>query len=234
MKTAILLKRYKRFLADVENPDGSVMTIHCPNTGAMTNCSAPGSRIWYSTSSNRKRKYAHTWEFVETAEGDLAGVNTSRANQLVRMAIETGIVTELTGYTRIQQEVPYGEENSRIDLLLTGESAATARSCYVEVKNVTLRKTGAGVGLFPDAVTERGTRHLRELMATVAGGHRAVLFFCVQHTGICEVRPADSIDPVYGLTLRQAWEAGVEIIAYAAEIDPPAVVLTRKIAVVCP
>ncbi len=212
------------------------MTIHCPNTGSMTNCSAPGSRIWYSTSPNQKRKYPHTWEFVETTEGDLAGVNTSRANQVVRQAIETGVIAELDGYAHIQREVQYGEENSRIDLLLTREPTATGARCYVEVKNVTLRTIGdeAGVGLFPDAVTERGTRHLRELMSVVASGHRAVLFFCVQHTGIREVRPADTIDPVYGLTLRQAQEAGVELLAYGADIDPPEVVLGRKIPVVCP
>lgn len=245
MHTAILLKRYKRFLADVQLADGTVITIHCPNTGSMKNCAEPGSKIWYSTSTNTKRKYANTWELVETSAGEMIGVNTIKANHLVRKAIGSGVVAELSGYDRVQNEVRYGNENSRIDFLLSKESAAnpgttdakneSPRNCYVEVKNVSLleQSLGEGVGLFPDSVSVRGTRHLRELINVVESGDRAVLFFCVQHTGISEVRPADQIDPDYARTLRQARDMGVEIIAYVAEFNPPDVFLTKRIPVIC-
>jgi sugar fermentation stimulation protein A len=236
VNTAILVRRYKRFLADIELPDGKLITIHCPNTGSMTNCAIPGSRIWYSTSANKKRKYPHTWELVEAADGELIGVNTIRANQIVRSGIESGIAPELADYSDIKAEVRFGEENSRIDLLLSSETAGGNAYCYVEIKSVTLLDStvGSGIGLFPDAKSQRGIKHLRELIRVVNSGHRAVLFYCAQHTGIREVRPADNIDPEYGRILREARDVGVELLAYAVNIDPPNIVLQKRIPVVCP
>jgi len=225
-----LSKRYKRFLADVVLDDGRALTAHCPNTGSMLGCQQPGSRVWLSESDNPKRKYPHTWELVELAGGVLVGINTGRANALVREAIESGLIGELAGYDEIRAEVRYGNENSRIDFLLTGNEG----SCYVEVKNVTAA-VDEGIAVFPDAVSTRGTKHLRELMDTARhAGRRAVLCYCVQRSDVGEVRPADEIDPDYGRTLREALDGGVEVIAYRAEIDPQGVVLVEPIPVRCP
>ena len=227
---ATLARRYKRFLADVTLDDGTALTAHCPNTGSLLGCQAPGSRVWLSRSDNPKRKYAYTWELIEVAGGALVGVNTGRSNALVREGIESGIIDELAGYDDIRAEVRYGEEGSRADFLLT-KGAAT---CYLEVKNVTAAVEN-GVALFPDAVSTRGTRHLRELIGMVrVANRRAVLCFCVQRADVREVRPADQIDPDYGNTLRKALEAGVEAIAYRATLCPAGVALTDRIPVVCP
>lgn len=237
LKTATLIRRYKRFLADIQLDNGEVLTIHCPNTGSMKNCARPGSRIWYSESNNKNRKYPHTWELIELPGRHLAGVNTGKANSLVREAIESEVVQELTGYSNIRAEVPYGvERKSRVDFVLSNENNSNSKKCFVEVKSVTLLDAayGIGVGLFPDAVSERGTRHLHELVDVVRNGQRAVLFFCVQHTGIDEVRPADDIDPVYGQTLREALVSGVEVLAYRADIKPGEIALRDRLAVVCP
>lgn len=226
---AILLRRYKRFLADVRLPDGSELTLHCPNTGSMKNCVLPETPCWYSVSVNPKRKYANTLEIVTTPGGHLAGINTGRANRLVRDAILNGTIQELQGYSLIRQEVTYGQEKSRIDFLLTG-AADDPRDCYVEVKSVTLMEA-PGQGLFPDAVSSRGSKHLRELVQMVQQGHRAVLFYCVQHTGIKWVEPADAIDPVYGEHLRKAIAAGVEVMAWQAQLVPDAgeIALVRQL-----
>ncbi|OZB12352.1 MAG: sugar fermentation stimulation protein SfsA [Marinobacter sp. 34-60-7] len=209
-----LIRRYKRFLADVRLPDGEEVTAHCPNTGSMLGCQPENGRVWLSRSTNPKRKLLYTWELVETAPGQLACVNTARPNAQAREAIETGRVAELAGYPVVQSEVRYGSENSRIDLRLGGH--AQLPDAWVEVKNVTLAEQGQGY--FPDAVTTRGQKHLRELMAQVSAGDRAVLFFVVNHTGIETVRPADHIDPHYGTLLREAYSAGVEVLAFRAEL----------------
>lgn len=209
-----LIRRYKRFLADVRLPDGAEVTAHCPNTGSMLGCQPADGRVWLSRSDNPARKLAYTWELVETTPGKLACVNTARPNAQARNAIEAGKITELSGYARCRAEVKYGEEKSRIDLLLSGHESEP--DAWVEVKNVTLEETGQG--FFPDAVTIRGQKHLRELMAQVGLGDRAVLFFVVNHTGIDSVRPADHIDPRYGQLLRQACDAGVEVMAYRANL----------------
>jgi sugar fermentation stimulation protein A len=227
-----LLKRYKRFLADVELLDGSVITAHTANTGAMTGCCEPGSRVWLSRSDNPKRKYPLTWEIIEVAPGVSCGINTMLSNKLVREAIESGFITELSGYQSIRAEVRYGNENSRIDLLLESESIKKTPPCYVEVKNVTL--VNDGVGLFPDAVSARGTKHLRELMAMVEQGARAVIFYCVQRNDCREVRPADAIDELYGKTLRQALAAGVEALAYGFQVSPEEVKPVLQLPVCCP
>ena len=229
LKQAVLIKRYKRFLADIRLESGKITTIHCPNTGSMKTCVCEGSPCWYSISDNPKRKYPCTWEIATTDTGHLAGINTSRANHLVREAIESQIIVELQGYSKIQAESRYGAENSRIDFLLSGG----IQDCYVEVKSVTLGLKD-GTGLFPDAVSDRGAKHLRELITVVKSGARAVLVFCVQHTGIRIVSPADTIDPVYGKTLRKAVDNGVEVIAYGADSSPQEITLRRPIPVIFP
>lgn len=227
MLEGLLIKRYKRFLADIDLGNGRELTVHCPNTGSMKNCAEPGSRVWIQDSGNLKRKYVYGWELVEVEGRYLACINTGRANHLVREAIEGGVIEPLQGYASLRSEVKYGEENSRIDLLLEDEQRP---ACYVEVKNVTLYE-GDGLGTFPDAVTTRGAKHLRELMAMVAAGHRAVLMFCVPHMGIERVAPADHIDPEYGQLLREAVAAGVEVFAYGAQISADEISLTRRLPV---
>lgn len=225
----ILIRRYQRFLADVELPDGRIVTAHTPNTGSMQGCCTPGSRVWLKDSGNAVRKYPLSWELVETGQGTLVGINTGLSNHLVQEGIERGIVGELQGYRRIRREVRYGAENSRIDLLL---EEGPAGLCYVEIKNVTLVEDG--VALFPDAVSARGTKHLRELAEMVRQGCRAVIFFCVQRNDTREVRPADRIDPLYGKTLREAMAQGVEALAYEARVSLEEIVLGRALPVVCP
>lgn len=225
----LLIRRYQRFLADVELPDGRIVTAHTPNTGSMAGCCTPGSRVWLKASGNAARKYPLSWELVETGHGVLVGINTGLSNHLVREGIERGVVTELQGYRSIRPEVRYGEENSRIDLLLEGGPGG---SCYVEIKNVTLVEDG--VALFPDAVSTRGTKHLRELAAMFGRGCRAVIFFCVQRNDAREVRPADRIDPLYGKTLREALAQGVEALAYEAQVSLDGIMLDRALPVVCP
>jgi sugar fermentation stimulation protein A len=223
-----LLRRYKRFLADVELSDGRCVTVHCPNTGSMRNCAEPGSRVWLLDSGNPKRKYPLGWELVEVDGRHLASINTGRANALVREAIEQGRIEALAGYRSIRQEVPYGEERSRIDLVLSQGAAADA---WIEIKNVTLLEAD-GWGSFPDAVTLRGQKHLRELMLLARQGVRAVLLFCVPHGGIERVRPADAIDPAYGRLLREAQDKGVELLAWGATPTPEELVLNRRLEIV--
>ena len=227
MQQGRLIKRYKRFLADIELENGRQLTVHCPNTGSMKNCADPGSEVWIRDSGNLKRKYPFGWELVQVEGRFWACINTGRANALIREAIENEVIAELQGYDSIRQEVKYGDENSRIDLLLEGKGRA---ACYVEIKNVTLLETN-GLGTFPDAVTTRGAKHLRELMLMVEQGYRAVLMFCVPHTGIERVQPADHIDPEYGQLLREAATAGVEIYAYGARITPEEVTISHPLPV---
>jgi sugar fermentation stimulation protein A len=226
----ILVQRYKRFFADVRLATGEVVTAHCPNTGSMLGCKEPGSRVWLSESDNPHRKLRYTWELVEAKPGVLVGVHTGRANRLVEEAVLGGVVPELAGYGQLRREVKFGVENSRVDLLLGGHGLP---DCYVEVKNVTAA-VEHGIALFPDAVSERGTKHLRELMHIAGQGHRAAIFFCTQREDVTEVRPADEIDPVYGRTLREAGSAGVLALAYRAEVGTTGVVLNRQIDVVLP
>ena len=218
LQEGVLLKRYKRFLADITTQAGESITIHCPNTGSMKNCQEPGSRIWYSDSENPNRKYACTWELVEVDNKHIVGINTGLANKLVHEAITSNRIIELTTYESIRTEVAYGEQKSRIDLLLEGTAKDPDALCYVEVKSVSLG-LGDGLGSFPDAVTTRGQKHLQELLHMHSLGHRAVLLFCVQHSGIRRIIPADNIDPEYGRLLREVASKGVEVIAYRADFD---------------
>ena len=214
LEEATLITRYKRFLADVKLSNGQVITIHCPNTGSMKNCQDPGSKIWFSTVNKKTRKYPQTWQFVEVYDSELVGINTGLANKLVLEAIEGGVIKQITNFSRLRTEVSYGTENSRIDILLEDDRSR----CYIEVKNVSFGVSGK-IGLFPDAITVRGQKHLKELITVRKAGDRAILFFCVQHTGVEKVSPAEEIDPVYTDLLRKALAVGVEVIAYQAAID---------------
>lgn len=222
---ATLVRRYKRFLADVILEAGDEVTVHTPNTGAMLGCAEPGSRVWLKDSGNPARKYPLGWELSTSESGTLIGVNTHRANQLVQEGIETGVIEELQGYESLRREVGYGDEGSRIDLLLQHPARP---ACYIEVKNVTLLQA-AGVAAFPDAVSQRGSKHLRELTRLVAQGYRAVLLFCVQRADAEVVEPARDIDPVYADTLATAVEQGVEVLAYRAQVSPTEITLQTRL-----
>ncbi len=222
-----LLRRYKRFLADIETAGGEQLTIHCPNTGSMLNCMSEGCRVWFSRSQDPKRKLPGTWELGETPHGRLACINTARANALVEEALRGGVITELAGFTGLRREVRFGEENSRADLCLE----FTAGPAWSEVKSVTLGFADSAVAAFPDARTERGSRHLRELAAQARAGVRAVQLYCVNLSGIEAVRTAQEIDPAYAAGLREAREAGVEVLAYGAEITSEAIRLVRRLEV---
>lgn len=221
-----LLKRYKRFLSDIELSNGEVVTAHCPNTGSMKRCQQDNARVWLSKSNNPKRKLAYTWELVEIDQQHLACINTGYPNKLVGEVIANGTVAELMGYAEQKAEVKYGEK-SRIDWLLTKSDGA---KCYVEVKNVTLLEED-GHGYFPDAVTDRGRKHLYELANMVEQGHRAVLFFCVSHTGIHDVAPAEHIDPKYTDAFYEVVAKGVEVLAYQVAITPQGMKVTKKLPV---
>ena len=213
--SGVLVKRYKRFLADVRLSSGEQVTIHCPNTGSMRNCQNPGSTIWFTASMNKNRKYPHTWQLIEVDNGVLVGVNTGLANRLALESIQNKTIEKFRGYSTSRTEVPYGRENSRIDILL---ESAGLRDCFIEVKNVSLG-TSTGEGFFPDSVTTRGQKHLKELMSVKESGARAVLFFCVQHSKVESVAPAHDIDPVYAELLIEAVKCGVEVMAYRSEVD---------------
>ena len=217
-----LRRRYKRFLADVELAGGEVITAHCPNTGAMTGCAEPGWQVWLSVSDSKTRKYPHTWELVATASG-MACVHSARANPVVAEAVEAGLIPALAGYPALRREVKYGE-GSRADLVLEGEGSR----CVVEIKSVTLLQP-AGIGVFPDAVSERARRHLAELQQIAGAGERAVIFFCVFHEGIARVSPARDIDPAYCEALESALAAGVEAMAWSASITDRGIRLEREI-----
>ena len=222
-----LIKRYKRFLADIELTDGSFITAYTPNTGSMKGCCDKGFKVWLSKSQNENRKYPFTWELVEAAPGNLVGINTGLSNKLVIEAIENQRIIELQGYRQIRSEVTYGQEKSRIDILL---SNGEQEHCYVEVKNVTMVENATAY--FPDAITARGSKHLRELMEMVRQGHRAVMIYCIQRNDAVLMQSADFIDAVYGETLRAALAAGVEAYAYIATVSIIGIELKSSIPVV--
>ncbi|AIG04787.1 sugar fermentation stimulation protein [Pseudomonas fluorescens] len=222
-----LIRRYKRFLADIETVTGELLTIHCPNTGSMFNCMVEGGQVWFSRSNDPKRKLPGTWEIAETPQGRLACVNTARANPLVEEALNAGLITELNGFTALRREVPYGQEKSRIDFRLDYPGGAA----YVEVKSVTLGFDGTPIAAFPDAVTQRGAKHLRELAHLARSGVRAVQLYCVNLSGIDGVRPAEEIDPGYAAALREAKAAGVQVLAYGVNISAQEVCIDRPLTV---
>jgi sugar fermentation stimulation protein A len=224
-----LIKRYKRFLADVELDDGTVTTAHCPNPGGMIGLDAPGSEVWLSRSLNPNRKLPLTFELIRT-RGGFVGINTGHPNRLVEEAIAGDRIAELRGYASVRREVRYGE-NSRIDLLLEG---AGRPSCYVEVKNVHLKRDSrpqGGPAEFPDAVTKRGAKHLAEMSREVGAGSRAVMVYVVQRTDCESFRIAGDIDPAYHKAFLDATARGVEAICYACNVSPEAIELTSRLPV---
>lgn len=234
LAAGVLIRRYKRFLADVRLGDGSEITMHCPNTGAMTGCCTPGSKVWFSTSTNPKRKYANTLEIIEPLETadagsdpDLVGIHPGRANGLVEEAINAGVIGELEKPSELRREVAVPDESGRFDFGFVDTSGTTG---YVEVKSVTLC-LDEGVGAFPDAVSERALRHVQALRRRCAEKERGVLLFCVQHTGIHKVRCADEIYPEYAEAVSAAAGAGVEVLAYACKVSPQEIRITESLPV---
>ena len=219
-----LIKRYKRFLADVELDNGDVVTAHCPNTGTMKACSEPGRKVYLSFHDNPKRKLKYTWEIIEMPSS-MVGVNTLIPNQLVYHSIKAGKLKTFADYDEIRSEVKVGEKH-RLDLMLSknGPNPSYPDPCYIEIKNCSL--VNEGIACFPDAVTIRGRNHLIELQRLAASGFRAVMFFLVNRMDAKIFKPADHIDPAYGKELRKAHQNGVEIIVYDVSIN----LVQRKIA----
>ncbi|MBN2751482.1 MAG: DNA/RNA nuclease SfsA [Rhodospirillaceae bacterium] len=218
-----LVRRYKRFLADIRLDDGTEITAHIANSGAMTGLKEPGLRVWISRSNNPKRKLAYTWELVDV-DGGLVGVNTAHPNALVAEAILDGRIPELTGYADLRREVAYGK-NSRIDIQL---SDSNRPRCLVEVKNVHLMRH-PGLAEFPDAVTARGTKHLQEMADAVAAGDRAVMVYLVQRTDCSRFSLAADIDPAYAQTFKDARAQGVEALCYACTISTTGLALDHPL-----
>lgn len=220
-----LIRRYKRFLADVRLDDGTEVVAHCANPGSMKTCAEPGWKVLLSPANNPKRKLKWTWEIVfARPTGNPILINTARPNRIVHEAIKQGKIEQLCGYDSIRTEVKYGE-GSRIDLLLAGPQRP---QCFVEVKSVTMLKE-PGCVTFPDSVSVRATKHMNELASQAKQGHRAVVFFLVSRMGASEMTPADDIDPRYGEALRQAVEGGVEALAYCADISKDEVLVAHQI-----
>lgn len=224
-----LIKRYKRFLADVKLDDGTTITCTCPNTGSMLGLTGPGAIVWLSQSDNPTRKYRHTWEMIENDAGagpTLVGINTAHPNKIVAQAIEAGRMAPLKGYQSLKREQKYGA-NSRIDILLEDDTKGRA---YVEIKNVHLMRQ-AGLAEFPDSVTERGAKHLAELAEMARAGHRAVMVYLVQRADANALSLAADIDPGYAHAFTSAAAAGVEALAYRCRLTPDEIVIDRKIPV---
>lgn len=224
---ATLARRYKRFLADVVLETGDVTTVHVANPGAMTGLDRPFSRVWLSDSANPLRKLRYTWELVETDLGnglELVGVNTGMPHQLVAEALEQRLIPELHDYTSVRREVRYGV-SSRVDFLLT---APQRPPCYLEIKNVHLMRRPR-LAEFPDCVTERGTKHLRELAAIRVTGARAVLLFVIQIASADSFAVARDIDRAYAAGFRQAREQGVEMLAWRCNIDLDGIAITARV-----
>lgn len=217
-----LVKRYKRFLADIELEDGNLITAHCPNTGAMQGLTNPGTPVWVSRSSNPSRKLAHTWQMVEV-EGTFVGMNTANPNGLVEDAIHSGVIAELQGYQNLKREVSYGK-NSRIDILLENPSEPFT---YIEVKNVHMKR-GKNAA-FPSSVTTRGAKHMQELSEMVSQGHKAYIVYVVQRNDCEGFEIATDIDPDYGQEALKAFKNGVEPLVYACEVSPDSIRISHRL-----
>jgi sugar fermentation stimulation protein A len=227
---AILVKRYKRFLADVVLPSGETVTAHCANPGSMIGLMPPGARVWLSRSDSLSRKLRHSWELIEVDLGggaELVGINTSLPNALAAEALAAGRIPELAGYQSVRREVIYGK-NSRVDFLLEGPGRAP---CYVEIKNVHLMRAPA-LAEFPDAVTRRGAKHLAELSDMVALGARAVMLFLVQIGSAQRFKLARDIDPAYGRAYDAARACGVEAIARRCRLSHDGIEVAEAISIV--
>jgi sugar fermentation stimulation protein A len=224
---ATLIRRYKRFLADVTLPNGEEITAHVANPGAMTGLASPGSKVWLSKSDNPKRKLPYSWELVEVDFGagtELVGVNTAHPNTLVGEAIKNNVIPELAGYGSVRREVKYGK-NSRIDFLLENESEPP---CYLEIKNVHLMRA-PGLAEFPDSVTARGAKHLDELAAMVEAGARAMMLYLIQIGSAERFSLARDIDRAYGQAFDYARKVGVEAIAWKCAISPESIEITTPV-----
>ena len=221
-----LQRRYKRFLSDIELESGETVVAHCANPGSMLGLATPGARVWLSPANSPTRKLRYSWELVEV-DGALVGINTGKPNGIVSDAIAAGRIPELAGYETARREVRYGR-NSRIDILLENEPAGRP-PCYVEIKSVTMKR-GPDLAEFPDAVTQRGAKHLTELVEVAAGGARAVMLFLAQRSDCSGLTVADDIDPTYGRTLRDAMANGLEVLAYDCAVSPQAIDLNRRLA----
>lgn len=208
-----LIKRYKRFLADVTLDSGETVTAHCANSGSMKECSEPGRPVWLSYHDNPKRKLKYSWEMIDMGTS-LVGTNTGIPNRLIKLSAENNLIPELTGYETIKAEVKAGKQ-SRLDLALY---SSDRRTCYVEIKNSTL--VDGNLAMFPDAVTSRGLKHLHELKHLVSEGNRCMMVYLVQRMDAFLFRPADHIDPAYGEALRDVVKAGVEIAVYDVDLTP--------------
>lgn len=217
-----LVKRYKRFMADVKLENGELVTAHCPNSGSMQTCCEPGRPVFLSIHDNPKRKLKYTWELIEMPTS-LVGINTLVPNRLVAQSIAVGMIPDLNGYDNMVREVKTAH-NSRLDILL---SSGEKKRCFVEIKNCSLVKDG--VAFFPDAVTSRGLKHLVELRSLVSAGFRSVMFFMIQRMDAEFFQPADHIDSAYGKELRKAVNQGVEVLVYDTRITLKSITLNRKI-----
>lgn len=224
----LLVKRYKRFLMDATLEDGATVTAHSVNTGSMWGVLDAGNPVWMSRSDNPARKLAYTWELVE-AQGALMGINTSFANKLAEEAIHHGAIPELAGYDSLRREVKYGT-NSRIDILLesSGKESAGKPPCYVEVKNVHMKRDGT-TAEFPDAVTSRGAKHMEELGRLAEQGIRAVILYVIQRDDCDAFALAADIDPTYAESVKQALTKGVEALAYCCYVAPDEIRIHRKL-----
>ncbi len=220
-----LLQRYKRFLADIRLESGEVITSSVPNTGSMRGLTTPGSPAWLSYSDSATRKYAHTLQIVE-AENTLVGINTGLPNKIAEEAILSGMIPELTGFSALKREQKYGQ-NSRIDLLLTGDND---QKVYVEVKNVHFKRTGM-LAEFPDSVTARGARHLAELGTMVQAGHRGVMLFVIQRNDCDSMSVCADLDPVYAAAFAKARQHGVEAYAIRCHISPESIIADQTVPV---
>lgn len=218
----VLIKRYKRFLADIKLSDGSIVTAHSANTGSMRECSEPGRPVWLSYHDKPARKYKYSWEIIDMG-GSLVGINTGLPNRLVKLSAEAGLIEELSGYDSIKPEVKTAD-GSRLDLGLYQKGR---RNCYVEIKNSTLVENG--LASFPDAVTKRGLKHLKELQRLVKENNRAVMFFLIQRMDAAEFQPAYSIDPDYAAELFKAEKNGVEVVVYDSVITTEYIKIGKKI-----
>lgn len=225
LKQATLIKRYKRFLADVVFPDGTISTVHCPNTGAMTGCKDEHSKIYLSLSANVKRKYAYTWEYATDQTGNKICVNTNMANKVIKDALHNSKIKELSHYSRVKPE--HKVNASRIDFLLQSPQHP---DCYVEVKSATLAE--GDCAMFPDTVTERGKKHCYELAQLSQQGYKAILLFCVMRESITQFKIAHQIDPDYAKAVKFAMEQGVDVICYGCDLNLTEIEISHPIPII--
>ena len=217
-----MLKRYKRFLADIQLPSQEVITVHVPNTGPMTNCWKPNDKVLLSFSNNKKRKYPYTLELIHNGFTWI-GINTHRTNLIVEEALKKGVIKELASFNKIQKEVSIGE--SRLDFLISNDS----QKCYVEVKNVTLIENQGTLASFPDAITLRGQKHLKELINLQKAGFQTAMIFVVQREDALSFSANNKIDPAYSFLLQEAHEIGVKILPYVCKLNHEEVILDKRI-----